>query len=398
MRPLTLALIAFTASPAMVVAENPVDNPPYSVDTEATATAETQDEACNRAFDLAREDALNQIDQRFDTGEEEPMHRVELHSREDIRLGEVDEGFECRVIGQWVAIPTGVTVEETDDSSLYGGIETIRGKYQADCISEDNGAACRRQIEREAAADLKDDLIHELDLNAGDIELVADGFEGSQSYRYKGRDLTLTMDGTFYYRIEEPGPAARMARAPKPSGTEGEISVKSEQDKKDHFTDNLDFTVFYNWDGNDSAAGDELALSTNRWGVGLWVNNRFGFSAFWGQERAGIADSNGDVHLASDRYDVQGIGIGYRVFENRAVTLENMVHFVDAEPYSTQLNPGCSGCTPREYDADDYYQASINLKTNTEGLNIGWQLTWKLRDDLSQYDSLSGGWYLELQF
>ena len=396
MRPLTLALIAITASPAMVVAEEPADNPPYTVDTEATAIAETQDEACTRAFDLAKEDALDQIDRHFGTGDEEPTQRVELHSREDVRLGEVEDGFECRVIGQWATVSTARPVEH--DDALYGGIETIRGKYQADCVSDNNGAACRRQIEREAAADLKDDLIHELDVRASDFELVADGFEGSQSYRYKGRDLTLTMDGTFYYRIEEPAPAARTVRAPKPSGTEGEINVKSKQDKKESFTDNLDFTVFYNWDGNDSAGQDELALSTNRWGVGLWVNNRFGFSAFWGREQAGIADSNGDVHSASDRYDVQGIGIGYRVFENRAVTLENMVHFVDADTYSTQLSPACSGCTPRAYEADDYYQASINLKTNTEGLNIGWQLTWKLRDDLTQYDSLSGGWYLELQF
>jgi len=397
MRPLTLALIAFTASPALVFGEDRADNKaPDVVDTEATAIADTQDEACRIAFEQARDEAFDLLDHDVDT--DDPTHRVELHSREDVRLGEVDGGFECRVLGQWTAVPTAQPVKEPEDSSLYGGIETIRGKYQADCISDDNGAACRRQIEREAAADLKDDLIRELDVRPGDIELIADGFEGSQSYRYKGRDLTLTMDGTFYYVIEEPSPTSRMTRTAKPSGTEGEITVKSEREKEDDFTDNLDFTVFYNWDGNDSAGDDELALSTNRWGVGLWVNNRFGFSAFWGRENAGIADSNGDVHSASDRYDVQGIGIGYRVFENRAVTLENMVHFVDAEPYSAQLTPSCAGCTPREYSADDYYQASINLKTNTEGLNIGWQLTWKLRDDLSKYDSLSGGWYIELQF
>lgn len=394
MRPRLLALIALTASPALFA-----ENTPFVVNTEASAIADTQADACAQAFDLAEAEAQRQIDAEFGTGDTETPHRVELRSRSDERLGEVDGGFECHVAGEWAAIPLTANAPESEpeSDSPYGRIETIRGQYQADCIGDDNGAACRRQIEREAARDLKDDLIHEYDLESGDLELVADGFEGSQSYRYKGKDLTLTMDGIFYYRLEEPAPASRMARTPKPTATEGEVSVKSETEKKDDFTDNLDFTVFYNWDGNDSAEPDELALSTNRWGVGLWVNNRFGFSAFWGQERAGIADPQGDVHSASDRYDVQGIGIGYRVFESRAVTLENMIHFVDAEPYAATLNP-CSECTARPYEADDYYQASINLKTNTEGLNIGWQLTWKLRDDLTQYDSLSGGWYLELQF
>lgn len=163
--------------------------------------------------------------------------------------------------------------------------------------------------------------------------------------------------------------------------------------------DNLDVTLFYVWDGNDSASEDDLALSARRWGVGLWVDNRIGVSAFWGDERAGIADSRGNVHNAGDRYDIRGVGIGYRVFDNRSVTLENMLHYVDAQPYSTaNLDPGCAACTPRSYEAEDYFQASINLKTNNEGLNLGWMLTWKLRDDVTQFDSLSGGWYVELQF
>lgn len=393
MRPLFLVLAGLSASPVVLA-----ESEPYRVDTEATAIADTQIDACDQAFIRAEEDALDQIDIEFGTGEEEEPHRVVLRSREDIRLGEVDDGFECRVIGRWVATPLTVDGGEPERDGLIGRVETLRGQYQADCRSGNNGAACRREIEREVADDLTDELIREYDLDPGEIELVADGFEGSQSYRYQGQNLTLTMDGTFFYRVEAASPSSALTRKLEPRGTEGDVSIKTEKKKEPDFTDNLDFTLFYNWDGNDSAEEDDLALSTNRWGVGLWVNNQFGFSAFWGREKVGIADSRNNVHSESDRYDVQGIGIGYRVFDNRAVTLENMIHYVDAEPYAGVVDPGCTGCTPRNYEADDYYQASINLKTNTEGLNIGWQLTWKLRDDLTQYDSLSGGWYVELQF
>ena len=389
MHSLALA-VAIAASPALWA-----EPQAFIVDTEATAIADTQAKACEQAFILAEEDARTQIDNHFPDEAEAP--HIELRSRSDVRLGAVDGGFDCRVIGSWAAIPTGTSAPMEDTPALLGNVETIEGRYKAGCIGTDNGAACRRQIEREAAEELKDDLVRHHDLNPGDFQLEADGFEGSQSFRYEGRNLTLTMDGTFYFKVKEP--TITSTRPPEPTGTEGEISVKSEK-KRDHddFTDNLDFTLFYNWDGNDSAKSDELALSTNRWGVGLWVNNRFGFSAFWGDEKVGIADSRGDVHSDPERYSVQGIGIGYRVFDNRAVTLENMLHYVDAEPYSAFVDPGCSNCTGRNYEAEDYYQASINLKTNTEGLNIGWMLTWKLRDDLTSYDSLSGGWYLELQF
>ncbi|WP_394168666.1 hypothetical protein [Saccharospirillum alexandrii] len=370
---------------------------PEPVSVISTAFADTQSAACRLAFEQAEDDARAQLG----TGDTD---RLELVSRTDERLGTTeDERFECQVETFWLERQA-LTAEQPQPDSIredplrLGGLESIEGRYQADCRASRRGEACREQIETEAGEALLNRLLQREGLSDDELALESDGFEGSQTFDYDQSDLTLTMDGTFYFiRVAPEQQATDSTPAPEPAGTQGELTRAKPAEPGP--MDNLDVTLFYVWDGNDSASEDDLALSARRWGVGLWVDNRIGVSAFWGDERAGIADSRGNVHNAGDRYDIRGVGIGYRVFDNRSVTLENMIHYVDAQPYSTaNLDPGCAACTPRSYEAEDYFQASVNLKTNNEGLNLGWMLTWKLRDDVTQFDSLSGGWYVELQF
>lgn len=370
---------------------------PEPVSVISTAFADTQSAACRLAFEQAEDDARAQL------GTGDPGS-LELVSRTDERLGTTEDGrFECQVETFWLERQA-LTAEQPEPESIredplrLGGLESIEGRYQADCRASRRGEACREQIEAEAAAALLNRLIQREGLSKDELALESDGFEGSQTFDYDQSDLTLTMDGTFYFiRVAPEQQATDSTPAPEPAGTQGELSRAKPAEPG--AMDNLDITLFYVWDGNDSASEDDLALSARRWGVGLWVDNRIGVSAFWGDERAGIADSRGNVYNAGDRYDIRGVGVGYRLFDNRSVTLENMLHYVDAQPYSTaNLDPGCAACTPRSYEAEDYFQASVNLKTNNEGLNLGWMLTWKLRDDVTQFDSLSGGWYVELQF
>lgn len=371
---------------------------PEPVSVISTAFADTQAAACRLAFEQAEDDARAQLG----TGDTD---RLELVSRTDERLGATeDERFECQVETFWLERQA-LAAEQPQPDSIredplrLGGLESIEGRYQADCRASRRGEACREQIEAEAAAALLNRLLQREGLSEDELALESDGFEGSQTFDYDKSDLTLTMNGTFYFiRVAPEQQATDSTPAPEPAGTQGELT-RAKKPAEPGPMDNLDITLFYVWDGNDSASKDELALSARRWGVGLWVDNRIGVSAFWGDERAGIADSRGNVYNAGDRYDIRGVGVGYRLFDNRSVTLENMLHYVDAQPYSTaNLDPGCAACTPRSYEAEDYFQASVNLKTNNEGLNLGWMLTWKLRDDVTQFDSLSGGWYVELQF
>lgn len=369
---------------------------PEPVSVSTTAFASTQTSACNLAFEQAEDDARARL------GTDDSA-RLELVSRTDERLGATEEGrFECKVETFWVERQALIAEQPepeplNDDALRLGGLESIEGRYQADCRASRRGEECREQIEANAADALLSRLLQREDLTREDLALESDGFEGSQTFDYDKSDLTLTMDGTFYFiRVAPEARASEATAAPEPAGTKGELTRAAPPEPSP--MDNLDITVFYTWDGNDSASHDDLALSARRWGIGLWVDNRIGVSAFWGDERAGIADSSGNVYNAGDRYDIRGVGVGYRLFDNRSVTLENMLHYVDAQPYSTYLDPSCASCSPRSYEAEDYFQASVNLKTNNEGLNLGWMLTWKLRDDVTQFDSLSGGWYVELQF
>ena len=354
---------------------------------EAMAEAQSQSEACQLAFAETETDARNAFGLELD--------ELELLARTDERLGQNDaDRFECHVTTRWAQI--GAAAEGpilSDSDELIGSEQRITGAYQATCSTE---RLCRERIERDAAADLLEQLVDDYGIRRRDVHLEPDGFEGTQRSSQRNRETQLSMDGTFYFRVREPL-ATRPETLP-PRSTEAEVRIERRPERKDRsLIEDFDLTLSYTWDTNNRAEPGQLALSAERWNMGIWANNRVGASLMWGSERAGIADNKDRVFNDGDRYAIRGIGFGFRMFDNRSVTVENMLHYVDTRTYRTTLDPGCSGCTPREYESEDYLQATVNLKTNTKGLNLGWMLTWKLRPDLSNYDSLSGGWYIELQ-
>lgn len=361
---------------------------------EAMAEAPSQDEACQIAFADTEADARSAFNADPD--------QLEMLARTDERLGRNDaDRFECYVTTRWALIgsamgeSTGLSDFEdpSDANDLIGSEQRIRGVYQATCSTE---RLCRERIERDAAADLLEQLIDDYGIRRGDVHLEPDGFEGTQRSSQRNREVQLSMDGTFYFRVREP--LATRPQTLPPSRTEAEVRIERRPERRDRgLIEDFDLTLSYTWDTNNRAEPDQLALSAERWGLGIWANNRVGASVIWGSERAGIADDNDRVFNDGDRYAIRGIGFGFRMFDTRSVTVENMLHYVDTRTYRTTIDPGCAGCTPRQYESEDYLQATVNLKTNTKGLNLGWVLTWKIRPDLSNYDSLSGGWYVELQ-
>lgn len=384
MRPLLIALSAMVISPWLLAEEGPFN-------ASATARAATVSEACENAFNEAEAQALADFEAAFLAENRPQARRIELRSRTDERLpaDALNAQPGCRVEARWAAVALVSDDSLVEPQPLDGRIETIDGEYSAECSAADEAAACKRRIETQAASDLRAQLQADDPQRLNGYRLSFDGFEGDQSFTYKDDRVSLTMNGEFYFRLDRSdfGPATPL---PEP-GTRGDLRI--ERKEKDNRYDNLDFTLFYSWDGNDSADRGDLALSTNRWGLGFWMDNRIGISTFWGEERPGIANNNHRVHNADSRYDVFGIGLGYRLFDNRDITVETNLYYVDAQPFTTTLDNG------RVYKARDYAQTNINIKTNTaSGPNVGWMFTWKLREDLSNYDSLSGGWYVEWQF
>lgn len=380
MRRFTALVISVLVSPWLLAEEGPYN-------ATASARAETVAQACDAAFSEAEAIALAAFEADFLEQSHPTARRIELRERNDERLpADANNQVGCRVAARWAAVAVD-TDDETPDTELNGRIEIIEGVYHAECSSADQGAACKRRIETQAASDLRAQLQRDDPQLLNGYRLAFDGFEGEQSFTYQDDRVSLSMDGRFFFKLDKTtfGPVT-----PAPS-TQGDLRIERKQ--KESGIDNLDFTVFYTWDGNDAADAGDLALSTNRWGLGLWVDNRIGVSTFWGEERPGVANSNDYVRRDNSRYDVFGVGLGYRMFDSRDLTIENSLYYVDAEPFSTTLDNG------RVYEADDYVQANINIKTNSEsGPNVGWMFTWKLRPELTDYNSLSGGWYLEWQF
>lgn len=380
MRRFTTLIISVLVSPLLWA-----EDQPYRAS--ATARAATTSAACDAAFAEAEAKALAAFEADFLSEARPSARQIELRERTDERLPADAQNAQpgCKVDASWAAIAVSSAADEPIEQSVR--IEFIDGEYNAECSSADQAAACKRRIQTEAAGDLRNQMRSEDANSLNGYRLEFDGFEGDQTFTRKNDRTELTMSGRFYFKRVKTdiGPIR------PPASTRGDLQI--ERKEKDSDDDNLDVTIFYTWDGNNSAAPDDLALSANRWGLGLWVNNRIGVSSFWGEERAGTANDNHYVRNSGGSYDVFGIGLGYRVFDSRDMTIENTLYFVDAEPFSTTLDSG------RSYQADDYVQAGINIKTNTAtGPNVGWMFTWKLRPDLSDYDSLSGGWYLEWQF
>ncbi|PTY38037.1 hypothetical protein BGP77_16410 [Saccharospirillum sp. MSK14-1] len=380
MRSLLIALSALAISPGLLAEEGPFD-------ASASARAATVAQACDDAFKQAEAKALADFEAAFLSENRPQARRIELRERTDERLpaDALNAQPGCRVEGRWAAIA--VASDDAEPEPLNGRIETIDGEYSSECSAADEAAACKRRIETQAASDLRTLLQADDPQRLNGYRLAFDGFEGDQAFTYKGERVSVTMNGLFYFRLDQSefGPIT-----PAP-GTQGDLRI--ERKEKDNGYDDLDVTVFYVWDGNNAADPNDLALSTNRWGLGLWVNNRLGVSAFWGEERPGIANDNHYVRNDDSRYGVFGIGLGYRLFDSRDMTVENSLYYVDTEPFDVTLDNG------RVYETQDYIQTNINIKTNSSfGPNVGWMFTWKLRPDLSDYNALSGGWYVEWQF
>ena len=292
------------------------------------------------------------------------------------------------------------------ESSLEIGSEQfIDGLYSSSCLDAENGDICWQRIVRQAENDLTAELSGQ-GMDQTPIALRYIDFEGRQRDQYQQKRLTMTADGRFFFeviafedKVTDTYIDIRRKNSSQPVvETRSEQAPKTTTKAKPSEPDLLDISLFYVWDGNDRALHNDLAISSDRWGIGIWANNRLGFAAFKGTDRVGIASDNQTVKNASGHYETTGIGMGFRLWKNRGITLENMLYYVDAQPYRTLVNPDCDSCDAQVFTADNYLQATVNLKTNSHGVNVGWMFTWKVLENQPNLDSLSSGLYLELQF
>ncbi len=373
----------------------------FDVSVRASSEHENSDNACALAFELAEQEAMAQLGEHFSTPQQTNF------SSQLIKENETQTARENKTVcvfeGIWRGIP------ETTMATLIGSEQFIDGQYSGSCLDSSNGDICWQRIVRQAEADLYLKLERQgpMPYNVG---LAYTDFEGRQRDQYQQKRLEMTADGRFYFKVIErtertddtyisitrSDRITEKYQDPKTTPSEQPMPIK-DKPKKEKEYDKVDITLFYTWDGNDSALQNDLAISSDRWGVGLWANNRIGFAAFRGSDKIGIADENQRVVNASGSYETTGVGMGFRLWNTRAVTVENMIYYVDAQPYRTLVAPDCDTCTDQTFRADNYLQATVNLKTNSHGINVGWMMTWKLMDPQPNLDTLSSGFYLELQ-
>lgn len=370
----------------------------FETTIKASAEHELAAEACESAFTQAEDEALLQAEEHFDG-----PFSLALSAQEETQRPGADDKIICEFEGTW----TGQISNSARE--LIGTEQSVEGEFSASCLNSSHDDLCWSRIVQQA----EETLYRELDTRFDDTDQITlhyTDFEGWQRDRFEDRRLAITADGRFFFSVGEYGrgnahiqierswdsqPQPK-PKPPKPA-VEAPKQTKPEQPKAAEPSDPLDFTLFYTWDGNDVANPDALAISSRRLGVGLWANNRLGFAVFQGEDQLGIADSDGIVRNTPSRYNTLGVGMGYRLWANRGLTVENMLYFVDAQPFQSNLNPDCDVCTARSFVADDYAQATVNIKTNSRGLNIGWMFTWKIMAAEPSLDLLSSGLYLELQ-
>lgn len=285
-----------------------------------------------------------------------------------------------------------------DATEIVGVEQSVKGTYHARCLRSASTDVCWLRITEQAKQNIRTKLLQNYN-NVASITLVYSDFEGFQRNTQEDSRLLVEADGTFYFDVVESNQVStvtvtRLSDQPLPP------SQEENEDRADRGINNneLDVSLFYVWDNNNSATEDALALSSQRYGIGLWSQNRLGFVAFQGTDTLGIAKSNGDVVNAKASYDTTGIGVGFRLWANRSITLENHIYYVDAQPLTTSLNTVCDTCTDRVFDSQNYLQATVNLKTNSKGINVGWMLTWKWLEETPNLDRVSGGFYLEALF
>ncbi|MEJ2043054.1 MAG: hypothetical protein P8X74_04785 [Reinekea sp.] len=354
--------------------------------------------ACDRAYIQAEQEAKDQIDDFFSENEDAHFSIRLLNEKETRSIRENGKSV-CVFEGTWQA------QEIEQISELIDSEQAIEGEYQASCDHLDVDE-CWEQIVKQAKRELRNQLNEEY-TNVAAIELNYIDFEGRERERSGSSRSDVTATGTFYFRVAKYDPENagnihiyRKDRAPAVSANEPpadeNIDEENEHDNNDA-DDDFDFTLFYTWDRNDRVDHNDLGISSDRWGLGVWTQNRIGFAAFFGQDTMGIGDRDDDVKNASGTYKTMGIGLGYRIFDSRAVTIENMLYYVDAQPYSALVNPDCDSCDAQPFTSENYVQATTNLKTNTTGLNIGWMFTWKWLEREANLNRWSSGFYLELQ-
>lgn len=349
------------------------------------------DTACAQAFNQARLEALLQFDESNFANN--PQVQLELVEQQQSQRKSNDAKTICEVTTTWQS-------NRIDDlSALIGTEQSVVGIYTSQCLDEARRDICWNRITEQAKSDLMAKLSENY-INTVNVRVIYVDFEGRQRDQYQDRRYTTTADGEFYFDLVAANNVSSIQVQRKdakpiapPIKREPEIAVV----KKDTGSD-FDVSLSYTWDGNDDADFNSTAISSGRFGVGVWADNRLGFVAFSGQDTVGIGASNSHVRNSSAKYDTTGIGMGVRLWKNRDFALENLIYYVDAQPFEADLTSICGDCSDRTFRSEDYVQTTVNLKTNSKGVNIGWMLTWKWLDKSANVDKLSGGWYVEVLF
>lgn len=290
-------------------------------------------------------------------------------------------------------------------SGLIGSEQSIEGVYTGNCLDHSTSDICWQRISAQAASDLRANLEQQYG-DSRSIDLTYVDFEGRQRDQYENKRLTMTADGRFYFDVSAHSDNKTVATVTIHRKEERNVKAtpinpdqQHEQPQQPKAKDDpIDITLFYSWDGNDQALNNDLAISSDRWGMGVWANNRIGFLAFQGTDTLGIADARENVINAKAKYQTTGIGLGFRLWDTRGINIENALYYVDAKPFTTQVKPNCATCTAVNFTAEDYLQATVNIKTNSRGVNVGWMFTWKVLEQVQNLDSLSSGFYIEAQF
>ncbi|MFT7697092.1 MAG: hypothetical protein ACI9RY_000572 [Reinekea sp.] len=413
----TLLLVAGAAQWANAQTE------PFGVDLQVSAEDRDPDTACAVAYDDAAGQAQERIDAHYRATEAGQAYRAILVRQTQTRSLTPRGTTLCDVASYWQGLSADLETLSSNGSDtsakpndaiqtidpndpLMGSEQYIDGVYASICENTRGGDICWQRIIQQAQADLFDRLTGmNVDLSLNALRYL--DFAGRQRDEQNRQELNITADGRFFFRIVDVNvtPTATTAiridrknsstvqRAkpiPPTYGTPAAEKIDTAGD--------LTLRIFYSSDGNDLAQTDHLAISANRWGLGLWTQDQIGFALFSGYDKLGLGDNSNRVKTVAGGYQTFGIGMGFRLWPERALSVENMLYYVDAQPYRALIDPGCSGCTARLYQSDDYVQATVNLKTNSDGVNIGWIFTWKLLQPGSDIDSLSSGLYLELQF
>jgi hypothetical protein len=377
-----------TALPSIFSLSVIVQAEDFSTSVKFSEEAFDANQACDQAYRSAESEALQQIDEFFNEDSDTRLSIHLIQQKETRTTGDAGKTI-CTFEGTWRA-----AVDDTL-TDLIGTEQAIEGQYNASCNASAYEDHCWMHIVEQARNELLHRLEEDYD-NLSAVELRYVDFEGKERERYEKDESTVNADGIFYFKVYEARPentnSVTVYHQHKP---EPESDWDDEYDK-DH-EEKIDFTLSYTWDHNDRADHNDLAISSDRWGIGIWTKNTIGFSAFIGKDTLGIGDRDDDVHNASGSYQTLGIGIGHRLFDNYLFTVENILYYVDAEPYKATVSPNCSDCNAMEFKSRNYLQATSNLKTNIHGLNIGWMFTWKWLENQSDLNNWSSGFHLELQ-